>query len=460
MINTTCFSTLISLIIAAVLFAAPPLSYSDQLNWMGHWKGEYGRQKLVEEVKKEFEFLHPEVNVNLVYDVDLKAPGEYFKKKVAHTIVEMIKTGDVKWDVIFLGVTVYNYVAEILEDPYWGQKHLLDYSTVPGFQERHKEFIINTPYYKNQTGGIFVGPFIEGLITCLWYNKNVARQLQIDIPGQGMTINQFLGYAKKLSDYNKTADIKVPFLSFSTYYRIEALFEFLFKSHFNDPQMVVELSYSDEKAKAFLDTLLIFEELAQYQPILNDGWRELPVFPWMRDYLAGNQGLFAAGGTYWYGHFKGNAPETVDNGIPVEPPIVNYPNGLVGQYSNVWAIMKNSPNKKAAVELLQLWSEPKIAEKWVDYTKNPTGLKGNLGKVDSKSSVDDIHSDFVMKMNEKYQNMPMRNYRSPVYVFGKDCKVSGHSFRESLALILEGKLTARSYFGEVMALHNKPLNTK
>ena len=149
------------------------------------------------------------------------------------------------------------------------------------------------------------------------------------------------------------------------------------------------------------------------------------------------------------------------NGIPIEPPIAKHANGLVGQYSNVWAVMKKSPNKKAAVELLQLWSEPKIAEKWVDYTKNPTGLKGDLFKVESRSgkgSNEDIYSGFVKDMNEKYRGMPMEYYKSPVYVFGEDCKISGSEFRESLALVLEGKMSARRYFDEVMVLHGRVLD--
>ena len=457
--NTLCI--LISAIFAAALLAPPPLSRAGELNWMGHWKGEDTREQLVEEVKKEFEFLHPDIKVNLIYDLDLDAEGEYFKKKVANTIVEMIRTGEITYDVIFLGITVYNYVAEILDDPDWGPKHLLDFSTVPGFLERQKEFIISTPYYKNQTGGIFVGPFIEGLYTCLWYNKKTAYKAGIEVAERGMTTDQFLGYARQLAAYNKANGTKIPLLSFSSFYRPEVLFEFIFKTWFNNPESVVELTYSNEKAQAFLDTLLYFEELSKYQPILNEGWRDLPLFPWMKDYLAGNQGIFTAGGTYYYGHFKGKAPEYMANGIPVEPPIARYANGLVGQYSNVWAVMKNSPHTEAAVELLQLWSEPKIAEKWVDYTKNPTGLKGDLVKVDYKRGKDsngDMYSGFVRDMSEKYHGMPMRYYRSPMYVFGEDCKISDSEFRESLALILEGKLSARRYFDEVMTMHTRTLH--
>ena len=143
---------------------------------------------------------------------------------------------------------------------------------------------------------MFVGPMIEGLLAFLWYNEKVARQLGMDIPKEGMTIRQFVGFAKTLHEYNATREAKIPFLSFSTFFRIESLFEFIFKSHFNDPQMVVDFTYSDEKAEAFLETLLIFEELARYQPILNDGWRELPVSTWFKDYLKGDQGFLLSAG--------------------------------------------------------------------------------------------------------------------------------------------------------------------
>ena len=444
------------LVILGCLTLSPQV-FAKELNWIGHWKNELGREQLVEEVKKEFEFLHPDVRVNLVHDVDLEAPGDYFKKRVANTIVEMINSGDIKWDVVFLGITVYNYVAEILGDPDWGKKHLVDFSTVPDFFANHKTFIADTPYYREQTGGIYVGPFIEGLITCLWYNKAVAAKVGIDVLEEGMTATDFIGYAKKLSAYNQQNNTTIPLLSFSTYYRIEGLFEFMFKSQLNDPETVIEQSYSDEKARAFLDTLKIFEELSRYQPILNEGWRELGVWQWMDEYLKGENSLFAAGGTYWYGHFMGRAPEMMVHNVPIEPPVVNYPNGLVGQYSNVWAVMKDSPNRKEAIELLQLWSEPKVAQKWISYTKNPTGLRGNLASLEFHSKEADVYSDFVVKMNRKYEGMPIRNFRSPTYLFGSDCKISGLSFRENLALILEGQKSAEEYFKEIMALHNRDL---
>lgn len=429
-----------------------------KLNWMGHWKGEGKRQLLVEEVKSEFEFLNPDVKVNLVYDVDLQAPGEYYKWRVAHIIAQMIQTGKIEWDVVFLGVTVYNYVAEILDNPEWGREHLVDFSSVEGFFESQKAFTVNTPYYKNQTGGIFVGPFIEGFISCLWYNRAVAERVGISVAEEGMTTTDFLDYAKQLSAYNKdnAHQEKTPFFNLCSLNRVEALFEHIFKSFFKDKQHVIELSYSREKADAFYETLLFFEQLSHHQPILNKGWRTADFVQYQKDFLAGS-GLFIPAGTWMYGHFEGNAPANMTNGVPIEPPIAKHQNGLVGQYSNVWAVMKNSPNRENGIELLKSWARPKIAEKWIIYTKNPTGLKGHLSTLSVISDSTDVYSDFVNKMTRKYKDVPMRNYRSPVYVFGPSCKVTGKEFRENLGTILEGKKTAKSYFHEVMKRHGKSL---
>lgn len=41
---------------------------TSQLNWLGHWKGEEKREQLVEEVRKEYEFLYPDVTLHFMYD--------------------------------------------------------------------------------------------------------------------------------------------------------------------------------------------------------------------------------------------------------------------------------------------------------------------------------------------------------------------------------------------------------
>ena len=420
-----------------------------QLNWMGHWKGEDKRELLVHEIKKKYEFLHPETTINLTFDVDIEGEGDYYKMKVARKIVEMIETGKIEWDVVFCDLPVYNHVADLLGDPLWGRKHLVDFATVPGFFESQKDFIVNTPYYKERMGGIFAGPYIEGIVFCLWYTRQAAEKLGITVKERGMTVDEFLAYARALAVYNREHGSRIPFLHLSSFNRIEALFEYIFKSHFADPLLVIEEQYDAKKAEAFLATLKIFEELSHYQPVVNPDWRTLDWRDCERDFLAGNS-LFLPGGTYMYSHFRGVSPEHYKNGIPVEQPYVGQPNGLVGHFVNAFAVMKASPSREAAIELSMMWAEPEVAEKWVEYTRNPTGIRGNLQHPVLGSLEGDVYGSFLHDMERQYSTLPMRNFRAPTYVFGKDISVSEEDFRSNLMLILEGKLKAEEYYRTIL----------
>ena len=220
-----------------------------QLNWMGHWKGEDKRELLVHEIKKNYEFLHPGTTVNLRFDVDIEGEGDYYKMRVAHKIVEMIRTGRIEWDLVFCDIAVYGHVADLLGDPFWGRKHLVDFATVPGFLESQKDFIVNTPYYKEKMGGMFLGPYIEGIVFCLWYTRQAAEKVGIQVKERGMTVEEFLGYARQLAEYNRQHGTRIPFLHINSFNRIEGLFEYIFKSQFTDPQLVIEEKYDAKKGR-------------------------------------------------------------------------------------------------------------------------------------------------------------------------------------------------------------------
>ena len=434
-----------------------PLSRSDaaQLNWMGHWKGEDKRELLVHEIKKNYEFLHPGTTVNLRFDVDIEGEGDYYKMRVAHKIVEMIRTGRIEWDLVFCDIAVYGHVADLLEDPLWGRKHLVDFTTVPGFLESQKDFIVNTPYYKEKMGGMFLGPYIEGIVFCLWYTRQAAEKVGIQVKERGMTVEEFLGYARQLAEYNRQHGTRIPFLHINSFNRIEGLFEYIFKSQFTDPQLVIEEKYDGKKAEAFLATLEIFEQLSHYQPLVNEGWRNLDWVQCERAFLAGN-GLFLPGGTWMYSHFRGRSPEHYANGIPVEQPFARQPNGLVGLFAHAFAVMKKSPNREAAIELSMMWAEPEAAEKWVEYTRNPTGVRGNFKEPVFEREDLDVYGRFLLDMEKQYSSLPMRNFRAPTYVFGKGILESDEEFRNHLVLILEGKLKAKDYYQTILSRVRRP----
>jgi ABC-type glycerol-3-phosphate transport system substrate-binding protein len=76
---------------------APPDPGQIQINWIGHWKGKDKREELVYEVKKEYEFLHPDVKINLVFNRDLEGTDPAYKKRAANAIIRMVETGETLW---------------------------------------------------------------------------------------------------------------------------------------------------------------------------------------------------------------------------------------------------------------------------------------------------------------------------------------------------------------------------
>ena len=360
----------------------------------------------------------------------------------------MVKSGNIVSDVVYVDAIVYSHVAELLKDPYWGAKHLEDVSDLPWFKKSQKDFILDSPHYREQTGGIFVGPYIEGFFTCLWQNQEVARQVGIAVKERHMTLEDFFSYAKQLADYNKAHKTFIPFIKLCSWNRLDILFEHLFKSLCDDPHFANEAKYDPRKERLFLETLLVFEELSKYQPLINPDHADLQMDEWVRKYLDGD-GLFIVAGSYMYSHFLGTYPEKYSNAVPVEPPVIKYANGLIGDFIPVVAVMKNSPNKEAALNLLKLWSEPKIADKWVSYTKNPTGLRGHL-QTPAIEPGGDVYDRYIIDMTEKYSDLPMRYYSAPVYIFGEKNPVTANELRANLAQILVGTMTAREYHDAVM----------
>jgi ABC-type glycerol-3-phosphate transport system substrate-binding protein len=422
------------------------------LNWIGHWKGEGKREDLVHELKREYEFLHPNVKINMVFNADLEGDDPNRKAKAADAIVKMIRTGEIDWDLVFLDAATYGLVTERLGDPSWPAEHLVDFSGVPGFPESQKNFIVEDPRYRKKVGGILTGPFIENYLMNLWYNADVAERVGLDIRERDMTFSDFKGYAEALHRYNREQGTSIAFIQIGSWNRLDFLFENIFKSLFEEFDAAVEKTFNEEKGQAFLDTLTAFEDLAKYQPILPEGWEEVSALDINRKILLDDAALFIAGGTFMYNQFVTVDPEKSLKMKPVENPVMGNANGLIGDYTPIFAVMSKSGNREVAIDFLMSWAQPKVAEKWVRYTKNLTGTKGNLSEVvsDEIDTFGDTYETYVMDMERKHGGVPMMYMREPTYVLGVDSPVSVVELRAKLAEILEGSLTARDYYEDVM----------
>jgi len=224
------------------------------LNWIGHWKGEDLRERFVLELKRDYEFLHPEVGINLVFDVDLPGTDPDHKVRSAEAIVDMITTGRVEWDVVFLDIAVYEFVAERLKDRSWTARHLVDFAQVPGFAASQESFVTADARYRERMGGILTGPYTESYLLNLWYNAAVAAKTGVRVKERGMTFDDLLACAERLQRHNREHGTSIPLLKLSSWNRIDALFESLFRSQFENQDAAVAPVFTEANAQPYLRT--------------------------------------------------------------------------------------------------------------------------------------------------------------------------------------------------------------
>ncbi|MEA3514741.1 MAG: ABC transporter substrate-binding protein [Nanoarchaeota archaeon] len=415
-----------------------------RVNWIGHWLHEHDRETLVCEVATDFELMNPDINVKLKFPSQIM--GFRSKTEEAKLIADMIKTGNINWDIIWIDERIYQHTAEELNDPQWGEKYLVNFEDVPGFKATQKSFIIDDQVYREQTGGIIVGPYIEGYFLTLNYNRDVADMMGIEVKQSGMTFDDFLGYIKQVYEYNLEHGTNIAALYESKdWHTMELLFHNLFKSELKDFNKAKEELGSGEKNAAVLKTFQAFEEIGKYDPLIDS--HEDNIWFQTRHLILDDECLFYVNGIWMYSHWMGIDEEKAKKMIPCELPSFHDVNYYSGTFIPTWAVMKDSPNKEEAIKLLMFWSRPLVAEKWVRYAKAPTGLVGEISRSDI---ADDPFEQIQAILTEKYGGN-LHTSANAAFIFGVENKLLQLDINDELLKLLTGKTTAQQAYDDIMA---------
>jgi ABC-type glycerol-3-phosphate transport system substrate-binding protein len=419
------------------------LSPDKEVNWMGHWLSEYGRETLVQEVFQDFELMNPDIDVNLKYPQQIM--GLRSKQETAKYIARMIMTGNIEWDVVWMDDVIYQYTAEELGDPGWGEEYLVNFENVEGFKETQKSFIIHDPVYRKQTSDIIVGPYIEGYYYVIYYNKNVAEKMGIEVKQYSMTFDDLIGYVKEVEEYNQRHNTDIAaFYESENWITTEILFQNLFKSELGNFNEAKEETGSTEKNAALLKTFQAFEELGKYDPLIdshkNNTWYQT------RHLVLDDECLFYVNGIWMYSHWMGIDKEKTRKMVPAELPVFRGTDYYLGGYIPVWAVMKDAPNREEAIKLLMFWSTPIVAEKWVRYAKAPTGLVGHLSTADQ---ADDVFAQFQTEITDRYGGN-IHYSANAGYIFGEENRLLQDDLNEKIIRLLDGEITAEQAYEEIM----------
>lgn len=398
------------------------------LRWMGHWKNEGLREKLVLDVLNDFSFKNQEIPIQFAFADDTLPEKRQMAE--AEFLAAMIRSGKITWDVVWLDDSIYKSVAVLLNDPDWGRKHLVDFAEVPGFEETQKSFLTGNPDCYRKTGGVLVGPYIEGYFYALWYNTAVAEKLGINIREEEMTEENLIQYVQRVDEYNRTAAIPV-----------SAFVDFKFSGSFHrlayNLYLSVQPDGTEKNDSAIRQVLETFEKLGQLHPVLTS--QTNTCWPDAARLLTEDKALFMIDPTWRYNAIQKNYPKLLSKMRLAQLPGYQKQQYYVGGFMPVWAVMKNSPSRDAAIRLMQFWSRPEIAEKWVRYTKNPTGLAGNLYDPEYGQ---DIFAEYQRKLSATRTMKPdiftLDRNESPAYLLF-----------DHLNALLQGKLTAAEAYRKI-----------
>jgi hypothetical protein len=421
-----------------------PGAKSNTINWMGHWYKADKRYDLVREIKRDFSFRNQDTRVNLQFPEQILGTND--KVAVARLIAEMIRNRKIDWDIVWMDNHIYQFVAEELNDPLWGRKHLVNFEKIPGFIQSQKPFIIADPAYRNQTGGILVGPYIEGYYYALYYNRDLAKKIGIQPKPFGMSFEDLLGYVKAVARYNHNAKQKIP-IFFDAYDlpSMEALFQNLVKSWLNDYGTTTTEQGSKQKLAAMYKGFQAFEQLGKYRPLIpsyaSNAWfltRDVPL---------NDKALFYISGTWMYSRWRDIDIAKSAKMIPTELPVFMPVDYGLGGFITTWAVMKDSPQRKAAVRLVMSMSTPRVAEKWVQYTKTPTGVAGEFSKATMGS---DVYEVYQRTLSEKYGSRVQYSFNA-AYLLGKKNSLLQSVIVDLLWQLLEGKITADQAQNSILA---------
>jgi two-component system chemotaxis sensor kinase CheA len=415
-----------------------------QLNWIGHWKGEDRREEWVRLVYEDFLKNHPDVHIHFEFAQDIV--GEKNKRKSAEHIADMIQKNRYDWDVIWLDDFIYNFVAGYLKDPEWGRKYLVDFEAVPGFKETQKDCILKDPAYRNQTGGMIVGPYVEGYLYLLWYNKNLADKLGLVIKEDGMLFDDFNSYVKHVYDYNKANHTSYAAIFESNDWNMcQNFFQSLLKSEFTSfSEANAEVS-SSAKLAALKKTLSAFEKLGKYKPLPRA--HDTKVFFETREEVLNDQALFYPNATWMYSHWAGIDKVKMEKMVPALLPTFRKTDHYMGGYLPTWAVLKNAPHRDMGIKLLMTMCQEKYARLWIDFAKCPTGIKGDR-PFDENSS--DRYEKFQSLASQRF-GARIQFSSTPAYFLGKENALLEKVVNSTMLKLLEGRIGAADAFSLIQS---------
>ena len=399
--------------------------------------------KMFDKIIQDFKFNNQNIKITYKY-ADEFATG-FSRKYMSDIIFNMINTGKIKWDIIWIDDSIYNSIAIKLHNKNWADKYLINFEKIKGFSKTHRQFIINNKYFKKETGNIITGPYLKGYYYCIWYNKNIAKTLNIDIKNSGMMFSDFIEYIRICRLFNEKYNTNIiPIFSDDDEKMASILFYRIYQSYYTNIYAQTSGSANSRYNNALLKSLQAFELLAEYKPLLDDN----NFNDWLNKHnlTIEDKALFYIGTTRDYIQWADSFEDKINNIIPAELPAVKPVETYPGNFINNMAIMSNTTNKTAAVKFINFICDSLTAYKWCELTNNPTGIKLKNIPSDKFNSrwLENFHFYITSTYKDKIEPL-----RIDIMISGKDDEILNRLITKNLIQILKQQTTSDKAYNEI-----------
>jgi len=357
-----------------------------KLNWLAPWYGEGQKEKLMREIAREFEFLNQDISLKIDFPQKVFGEGFWFTQ-VEQNLWEMYQKDEWKYDLMICERNMMRSLSLKSNDPFWSKNNLVDFSQDDWFIQAHKDGII-TEEFKGTFGGIIPGPLLESSVNILFVSNEIEKKLGLKVKRHDMEFSDFLTYAEAVYKYNLSHNDKITFFSTQFQPAFIMLFQQLVLSEYGKTTFSSKQDTYNALSKLYpeLEKLAAFKPLEQYTFYTNINIYEAQYILNHDKYLFNLQPSWIV--PLWMSSNSQGAKKMKPCEIPSLEgrKALSYP----GNFTSLFAVPKNSKNIEAVKRLVRFMTTAEQGEKWIKYSKNPTGLKTRIVTTDFGTEEYDI----------------------------------------------------------------------
>jgi len=366
-----------------------------KLKWLGHWFGEGKKETLLREVARDFCLLNQNIEIDLEFPYQMAniKPTDATYLYTIDTIIKMVRQNKWPYDLMLCDAFLYSAVADSLNNPNWGKDYLVNFIDQPWLKASHKNMFFETNKHTDNYGAIAPGAYIEGVWNLLYVSSEIENRLGIKVKTLDMNLSDFITYAKAVYQYNQNHIDKITFFSTPHEHGTRPFFNQIVMSALEKDSA----NNRQEAINALRQAYLAIEKLAPYKPLesnlVYDNERTL-----YHDKI-----LFISYPSWINLLWQKSNPTGAKLMHPCEFPSIENKKASFysGLYSAIFVVPKNAKNRKEAELFMQFISSQETAEKWIRYSKCPTGLKSQISYSDFGT---DEYTLFSQHISRKYQD--------------------------------------------------------